>query len=124
MENTLEKLKVVHSSSLIIILFDNNLRVYDDDAKIVEFISNFTSDCNVIVFKLKYLQKTIEILKSKSINYVILDKENNYKVYDYYYTFKNNYNKYLILSRKFNKIRRFFVRLYNFIFDISFNRYK
>ena len=35
MEDTLRCLKEVHSGSLLIILYGNSLRVYDDDAHIV-----------------------------------------------------------------------------------------
>ncbi len=124
MEDTLSELKAVHSSSLIIILFATDFRVYDEDAKLIEYISNFISNCNVLTFKIKNLNEIEKILKKKMINYVILDKENNYKIHDYYYSEKNNYRKYIRLCKKYNIFRRYLVYFYNFIFGIPFNRYR
>ncbi len=123
MEETLMKLRAVHSSSLIIILSNNSLRVYDEDVKIVEFISNLLSKNSVLVCKNKYLDDIKSMLKKRYINYVVLDKNDNYRVFDYYYNYKNKYDKYIKLSNKYNKFRRYIVYFYNFIFDITLNRF-
>jgi hypothetical protein len=124
MEETLKELKEVHSSSLIIILCGENIRIYDEDAAILEYNSTLISENNVLVCKFKYLDKIIGILKSNKINYVILDKDRNYKIYDYYYNDYNKYEKNLRRSRKFNKYRKLLVYFYNYIFGIPINRYK
>ncbi len=123
MEETLMKLRAVHSSSLIIILSNNSLRIYDEDVKIVEFISNLLSKNSVLVCKNKYLDDIKSMLKKRYINYVVLDKNDNYRVFDYYYNYKNKYDKYIKLSNKYNKFRRYIVYFYNFIFDIPLNRF-
>ena len=53
MEETLEKLHEVHSSSLIIILYGESVRIYDEDAKIVEYNSNLISEKNVLIFRFR-----------------------------------------------------------------------
>ncbi len=123
MQDTLMKLRAVHSSSLIIILSNNSLRIYDEDVKIVEFISNLLSKNSVLVCKNKYLDDIKSMLKKRYINYVVLDKNDNYRVFDYYYNYKNKYDKYIKLSNKYNKFRRYIVYFYNFIFDIPLNRF-
>ncbi len=124
MEETLKQLKEVHSSSLIIILFGDNFRIYDEDARVLEYNSNLIGEKNVLVCKFKYLENVKSILKKRKINYVILDRDRDYRIYDYYYTDFNKYNKYLKKSKKFNSIRRFFVCLNNLLFNIPLNRYK
>ncbi len=124
MENTLKELKAVHSSKLIIILVGENIRIYDEDACIVEFLSNLISKNDVLIFKYKYLDKITSILKRYKIDYVILDNDNNYYLCDYYYTSKNKYNFYLKISKRFNKFRRIIIYIYNYIFGIPLNRYK
>ena len=78
MEETLMKLKEVHSSSVIILLFGSSIRIYDDDVRIIEFISNLISKKRVLVCNSKYLKNIEDLLKNKKINYVVLSKELDY----------------------------------------------
>ncbi len=124
MDNTLKKLKEVHSSCLIIILYKDNFRIYNEDAKIIEYNSNLISKKDVLVCNNKYLDSIKKILKKNKINYVILDRGRNYNIYDYYYSDLNKYDIYLKRSKIFNSIRRIFIFFNNLIFGIPFNRYK
>ena len=124
MEETLKQLHEKHSNSLIIILFGDNIRIYDEDARILEYNSNLISEKNVLICKYKYLENVKNILKSRKINYVILDKDSDYKIFDYYYNEKNTYNSYKLNSKKFNKFRKPFIYFYNLVFGLPFNRYK
>ncbi len=124
MEKTLSELRVVHSSSLIIILSEGHIRIYDEDVRVLEFVSNLISEKNVLICKSKYINNIEDLLKKKKINYVILDKDTNYSVYNYYYNDNNNYNKYINLSKKYNYLRKIVIYFYNFIFNIPLNRYK
>lgn len=124
MEETLKELHEVHSSSLIIILSEDTIRIYDEDATILEYNSTLIGEKNVLICKYKYLDKIKSILKNKKINYVILDRDRKYKIFDYYYNDFNKYQIYLKRSKKFNKIRRIIIYFYNYIFGIPLNRYK
>ena len=124
MEKTLSELRVVHSSSLIIILSEGHIRIYDEDVRVLEFVSNLISEKNVLICKSKYINNIEDLLKKKKINYVILDKDTNYSVYNYYYNDNNNYDKYINLSKKYNYLRKIVIYFYNFIFNIALNRYK
>lgn len=124
MEKTLSELRVVHSSSLIIILSECHIRIYDEDVRVLEFVSNLISEKNVLICKSKYINNIEDLLKKKKINYVILDKDTNYSVYNYYYNDNNNYDKYINLSKKYNYLRKIVIYFYNFIFNIPLNRYK
>lgn len=121
MEDTLRCLKEVHSVSLLIILYGNSLRVYDEDAHIVEYVTHVIGREDVIILKFKYLEKLMKRLRSHHISYVVLDSSNNYNMYDYYYTELNTYDRYLRRSKMFNKYRKVLIRFYNFIFGITFN---
>ncbi len=123
MEETLKELKAVHSSNLLIILSGSTLRIYDEDANIVEFISNLISKSSVLICKYKYLENITNILKKKKIDYTILDKDSGYKIFKCHRNDINKYNKYLKLSKRFNKFRRYLIYFYNFIFGIPINRY-
>ena len=121
MKDTLMKLKEVHSSSVLIILCGSSIRVYDEDANIVEYVSHVIGKEDVIVLKFKYLNKLMKRLRDHHISYVVLDSSNNYNMYDYYYTELNTYDRYLRRSKIFNKYRKVLIRFYNFIFGITFN---
>ena len=80
----------------------------------------------------KYPQQEVDIVKSiyKQDNRYLdlgaktLDKygyDNNYNMYDYYYTELNTYDRYLRRSKIFNKYRKVLIKFYNFIFGITFN---
>ena len=124
MEETLKELKEVHSSNLIIIVSGNYFRIYDEDAKIIEYCTNLLSRKNVLICQYKYIDNIKELLKKNKINYVILDKDNNYSLFDYYYNESNKYNSYLKRSKRFNIFRKIFICFYNFLFDLPLNRYK
>ena len=49
MKDTLMKLKEVHSSSVLIILCGSSIRVYDEDANIVEYVSHVIGKEDVIL---------------------------------------------------------------------------
>lgn len=121
MKETLMQLKEVHSSSVLIILCGSSIRVYDEDANIVEYVSHVISKENVIVLKFKYLNKLMKRLRDHHISYVVLDSSNNYSLYEYYYTELNNYSKYLKRSKNYNFIRKVFIKIYNAIFGITIN---
>ncbi len=124
MEKSLKELRVVHSSSLIIIIEEDDVRIYGDDAKIIENISNFVSENNLLVFKYKNLDNIINLLKKKRINFVVLDKDLEYKVHNYYYNENNSYEYYLKKSKKYSKFRKMFISFYNLIFGLPYNRFK
>ena len=124
MEETLKELKEVHSSNLIIIVSGNYFRIYDEDAKIIEYCTNLLSRKNVLICQYKYIDNIKELLKKNKINYVILDKDNNYRLFDYYYNESNKYNSYLKRSKRLNIFRKIFICFYNLLFDLPLNRYK
>jgi hypothetical protein len=124
MEETLRSLRAVHSSSLIMILSENHIRIYDEDVRVLEYISNLISKNNILICNNKYISNIEDLLKKKKINYVILDKSLDYKIYNYYYTYNNNYNKYINLSKKYNYLRKIIIYIYNFLFNIPSNRYR
>ena len=76
MEDTLRCLKEVHSGSLLIILYGNSLRVYDEDAHIVEYVTHVIGREDVVILKFKYLEKLMKRLRSHHISYVALDSSN------------------------------------------------
>ena len=119
MKDTLMKLKEVHSSSVLIILCGSSIRVYDEDANIVEYVSHVIGKEDVIVLKFKYLNKLMKRLRDHHISYVVLDSSNNYSLYEYYYTELNNYSKYLNRSKNYNFIRKVFIKIY--INDVIMN---
>lgn len=124
MEETLKELKEVYSSNLIIVVSGNYFRIYDEDAKIIEYCTNLLSRRNVLICQYKYIDNIKELLKKNKINYVILDKDNNYKSFDYYYSEYNKYNNYLKRSKRFNLFRKIFICFYNSMFGLPLNRYK
>lgn len=103
--------------SCVLVVNKNIVKVFDRDSVIIEYINNIESNKDIISFKYKYLDGILNTLRAKRINYIVIDSDINYQVYDYYFTEYNNYNKYLNLGRIFNKLKRKYIISLNKVYN-------
>ena len=77
------------------------------------YINNIESNKNTISFKFKYLEETLKLFRRKRINYIVIDSDINYQIYDYYFTEYNNYIRYLNFGKIFNRFKKKHIKVYS-----------
>mgnify|MGYP004454648315 FL=1 len=113
MKDILMQYRSEFSNSCIFVVNKDNVKLYDDDSILLEYINNIESNKNTISFKLKYLEQTLKLFRRKKINYIVIDSDINYQVYDYYFTEYNNYIRYLNFGKIFNRFKKKNIKIYN-----------
>lgn len=113
MKDILMQYRSEFSNSCIFVVNKDNVKLYDDDSILLEYINNIESNKNTISFKLKYLEQTLKLFRRKKINYIVIDSDINYQVYDYYFTEYNNYIRYLNFGKIFNRFKKKYIKIYN-----------
>lgn len=100
--------------------------VLNDDVSIIYSLFHYKIKNNgnnyIVGFPKSSINKVVDTLKSKKINYIVLDKnEEVFCIFDKYKSTKNNYNNYCINLNRLNyisyKINDIYSKLNNKIFD-------
>ena len=84
MKDILMQYRSEFSNSCIFVVNKDNVKLYGDDSILLEYINNIESNKNTISFKFKYLEETLKLFRRKRINYIVIDSDINYQIYDYY----------------------------------------
>lgn len=113
MKDILMQYRSEFSNSCIFVVNKDNVKLYDDDSILLEYINNIESNKNTISFKFKYLEETLKLFRRKKINYIVIDSDINYQVYDYYFTEYNNYIRYLNFGKIFNRFKKKHIKVYS-----------
>lgn len=113
MKDILMQYRSEFSNSCIFVVNKDNVKLYGDDSILLEYINNIESNKNTISFKFKYLEETLKLFRRKKINYIVIDSDINYQVYDYYFTEYNNYIRYLNFGKIFNRFKKKHIKIYN-----------
>lgn len=112
MKDVLMQYRSEFNNCCIFVVNKDNVKVYDDDSVLLEYINNIESNKNTISFKFKYLEETLKLFRRKKINYIVIDSDINYQVYDYYFTEYNNYIRYLNFGKIFNRFKKKHIEVY------------
>lgn len=123
MKEILMQYRSEFKNSCVIVVNKNIVKVFDSDSILIEYISNIESNKDIVSFKYKYLDGILNLLRKRRINYIVIDSDINYQVYDYYFTEYNNYNRYLNLGKIFNIIKRKYIMALNKVYDVPKNKY-
>lgn len=123
MKDILMQYRSEFSNSCIFVVNKNIVKVFDNDSILVEYVSNIESNKDIISFKYKYLNEILKLCRKRKINYIVIDSDINYQVYDYYFTEYNSYIKYLSLGKMFNKFKRKYIIALNKVYDVPKNKY-
>ena len=80
--NMVKNIKEIHPKDILLIKVGTFYYTYGKDAYIVSYLFNYklgkTSDVYSCSFPISNLNKVIAHLEQKQVNYIILDKRNNY----------------------------------------------
>ena len=119
--NIVKNIKQVHPEYIILIKIGKFYYSYSKDAYIISYIFNYKlktieENIKVCAFPVFTLNKIIVKLEENKINYIIVDRRNNYEVDGKYDNGKlNKYNSYLEKSKKYinqkNKIEHTFDKM-------------
>ena len=135
MKEILMQYRSEFKNSCIFVVNKNIVKVFDNDSILVEYVSNIESNKDIVSFKYKYkgitdidsankyLNEILKLCRKRKINYIVIDSDINYQVYDYYFTEYNSYIKYLSLGKMFNKIKRKYIIALNKVYDVPKNKY-
>ena len=113
MKDILMQYRSEFSNSCIFVVNKDNVKLYGDDSILLEYINNIESNKNTISFKFKYLEETLKLFRRKRINYIVIDSDINYQIYDYYFTEYNNYIRYLNFGKILNRFKKKHIKVYS-----------
>ena len=110
--NMIETIKLIHKEDIVLVKVGTFYTAYGKDAYIINYLFNYklnkTQDVYSSAFPISSLGKVTAILENNKINYIVVDKRNNYDVEQQSNNKNlNNYNKFLKLAKeKVNKNKR------------------
>lgn len=110
--NMIETIKIIHKEDIVLVKVGTFYTAYGKDAYIINYLFNYklnkTQDVYSSAFPISSLGKVTAILENNKINYIVVDKRNNYDVEQQSNNKNlNNYNKFLKLAKeKVNKNKR------------------
>lgn len=110
--NMIETIKLIHKEDIVLVKIGTFYTAYGKDAYIINYLFNYklnkTQDVYSSAFPISSLGKVTAILENNKINYIVVDKRNNYDVEQQSNNKNlNNYNKFLKLAKeKVNKNKR------------------
>lgn len=110
--NMIETIKVIHKEDIVLVKVGTFYTAYGKDAYIINYLFNYklnkTQDVYTSAFPIPSLAKVTAILEQNKINYIVLDRRNNYDVEQEMDNKNlNRYNKFLELAKiKVRKSKR------------------
>ena len=102
--NMIETIKVIHKNDVVLVKVGTFYTAYGKDAYIINYLFNYklnkTQDIYTSAFPIPSLAKVTAILEQNKINYIVLDRRNNYDVEQQMDNKNlNRYEKFLELSK-------------------------
>ena len=114
-ENSIRLVKKVHPENIVMVKIGNFYHVYGKDAYIFSYVFNYkikitTKNCKTCGFPVSSLNKILYELEEMHINYMLLDRSENYEVTEKQ-EFKDNtydetYNKAIIVINIKSRVQR------------------
>lgn len=102
--NMMETIKTIHNDDIVLVKVGTFYTAYGKDAYIVNYLFNYkltkTQDVYSSAFPISSLPKVTAILEKNKINYLVLDRRNNYDVEQEMDNKNlNRYNEFLELAK-------------------------
>lgn len=119
--NVVKNIKVIHPKDVLLVKIGNFYHAYGRDSYILSYFFGYKvitieekiSSCG---FALQSLNKVIAKLEEKRINYIVVDRRNNYDI-DLVFDFGNlnTYDEYYNKSKVFVNYKKRIDNIYNFL---------
>lgn len=119
--NTVKSIKQVHPEYIVLIKIGKFYYSYSKDAYIISYIFNYKlksieENIKVCAFPGFILNKIMAKLEENKINYLVIDRRNNYEVDEKSDNSNlNKYNYYLEKSKKYIKQKNKIEEIYNYL---------
>ena len=119
--NIVKNIKQVHPEHIILIKIGKFYYSYSKDAYIISYIfgyklKNIEENIKVCAFPVFILNKIMAKLEENKINYIIIDRRNNYEVDEKFDNGNlNKYNIYLEKSKKYINQKNKIEEIYNYL---------
>lgn len=120
--NIVKTVKEIHREDIVLVKIGKFYHVYGKDAYIISYLFQYKlkeiENVFMCGFPIQSISKIMAELETKKINYLILDRRNNYDV-DEVSSNKNlnQYSKYLEKSKSYIKYRNRIDNIYKFMLD-------
>ena len=119
--NIVKAIKQIHPEYIVLIKIGKFYYSYSKDAYIVSYIFNYKlkiveENIRVCAFPVFILNKIMAKLEENKINYIIIDRRNNYEVDEKFDNGNlNKYNLYLEKSKKYINQKNKIEEIYNYL---------
>lgn len=120
--NIVKNIKTIHNNDIAIIKIGQFYHVYGKDSYIISYLFDYKlneiESIKTCGFPEKSINKVIAKLEENKINYMVIDRRNNYKV-DLVSNNKNlnKYDKYYYKAKEYINIRSRIEKIYKFMLD-------
>ena len=111
-KNIIQAVKKVHTEYIVLVKEGSFYHIYGKDAYIISYLFGYKikeiENMNVCGFPINSINRIVAKLETNKINYLILDKRNNYDIEEIYNNKNlNTYNKFYNESKCYiNKVAR------------------
>lgn len=120
---TVKTIKKVQNQDIILVQVGKFIYAYGKDAYIISYIFKYkikvlkeNNNTNVCAFPKEKINKIMAILENKKINYMVLDRKNNYRVDEKSYNKNlNQYKEYTEKAIKYVKTKNQIDEIYNYL---------
>ena len=120
--NMIQTMKLVHKLDIILVKIGNFYQVYGKDAYIISYLFGYklkkVENTKMCGFPLSSVNKIIATLEDKKINYLIIDRRNNYEVEERLDNKNlNNYTKCFEKAKKYISYKTRIDNVNNFLLE-------
>lgn len=120
--NMIQTMKLVHKLDIVLVKIGNFYQVYGKDAYIISYLFGYklkkVENTKMCGFPLSSVNKIIATLEDKKINYLIIDRRNNYEVEERLDNKNlNNYTKSFEKAKKYISYKTRIDNVNNFLLE-------
>ena len=115
--NMIETIKLIHKEDIVLVKVGTFYTAYGKDAYIINYLFNYklnkTQDVYSSAFPIPSLGKVTAILENNKINYIVVDRRNNYEIDEF--CDNKNLNTYTTYFEKARKYINLKIRIENIL---------
>lgn len=125
--NIVKTIKEIHKNDVAIVKIGKFYQIYGKDAYIVSYLFNYKlkeiEGVAMCGFPINSIKRVISVLEQDKINYIILDRKNNYEVEERFDNKNlNNYLKYFKKAREYINYKKRIENINDFMIENMNNK--